>query len=114
MRVEAVWSGPNSHAVPVRATLQVLVDLVSGAQAELLLMTYSAKPHSPLIEALTAARERGMRVSVVVETLQGAGGAIERVDPQAVWGQRERDRSCGRPARPPLVLAPSIVLLLIR
>ena len=86
MRVETVWSGPKSHAVPVRSTAEVLVDLVGDAQTELLLMTYSAKPHPPVIEALTAARERGVRVSVVVETLQGAGGAIGgSVEPAAAF-----------------------------
>jgi phosphatidylserine/phosphatidylglycerophosphate/cardiolipin synthase-like enzyme len=86
MQVESVWSGPKSHAVPVRSTAEVLIDLVSDAQAELLLMTYSAKPHPPVIQALTAARARGVRVSVVVETLQGAGGAIGgSVEPAAAF-----------------------------
>lgn len=86
MRVETVWSGPKSHAVPVRSTAEVLVDLVGEARTELLLMTYSAKPHPPVVEALTAARERGVRVSVVVETLQGAGGAIGgSVEPAAAF-----------------------------
>jgi phosphatidylserine/phosphatidylglycerophosphate/cardiolipin synthase-like enzyme len=76
LRVETVWSGPKSHAVPVRSTAEVLVDLVGEAQKDLLLMTYSAKPHPPVIESLIAARARGVQVSVVVETLQGAGGAI--------------------------------------
>src|SRR5690554_2829069 len=75
MRVESVWSGPSTHAVPVRATAQVLVELVGGASRELLLMTYSAKPYPPLREALGAAVRRGVEVSVVVETL-GGGGAL--------------------------------------
>ncbi len=48
-------------------------------------MTYSARPHPPVIEALSAARARGIRVSVVVETLQGAGGALAGTEPAAAF-----------------------------
>jgi len=79
--VEMVWSGPSSHHVPVRATAAVLADVVGEARHELLLMTYSAKPHQPLREALQAAVSRGVAVSAVVETLQGAGSALSGDEP---------------------------------
>ncbi len=79
--VETVWSGPGSHHVPVRATAAVLADIVREARHELLLMTYSAKPHQPLIEALRAVIGRAVAVSVVVETLQGAGSALSGEEP---------------------------------
>jgi len=79
--VETVWSGPASHHVPVRATAVVLADIVGQAQHELLLMTYSAKPHQILTESLCAAIARGVAVSVVVETLQGAGSALSGDEP---------------------------------
>lgn len=81
MRVESVWSGPSSHPVPVRATAQVLVELVAEANHELVLMTYSAKPHPPLLAALAAALGRGVGVTVVVETLAGAGSALGGAEP---------------------------------
>jgi phosphatidylserine/phosphatidylglycerophosphate/cardiolipin synthase-like enzyme len=85
--VETVWSGPGSHHVPVRATAAVLEELVREARHELLLMTYSAKPHQPLTEALTAAMTRGVAVSAVVETLQGSGSALSGDEPyQAFTG----------------------------
>lgn len=85
--VETVWSGPASHHVPVRATAAVLGDLVSEARHELLLMTYSARPHPPLTHALRAATVRGVVVTVVVETLQGAGSALSGDEPyQAFTG----------------------------
>ena len=85
--VETVWSGSASHHVPVRATAAVLADLVSEARHELLLMTYSARPHPPLTDALRAAVGRGVTVSVVVETLQGAGSALAGDEPyQAFTG----------------------------
>jgi phosphatidylserine/phosphatidylglycerophosphate/cardiolipin synthase-like enzyme len=85
VRVESVWSGPGTHPVPVRATAQVLVEIVAAARHELLLMTYSAKAYQPLLDALTAAVGRGVSVAVVVETLQGAGSALAGAEPAAAF-----------------------------
>jgi phosphatidylserine/phosphatidylglycerophosphate/cardiolipin synthase-like enzyme len=79
--VQTVWSGPASHGVPVRATAAVLADVIEEARAELLLMTYSARPQEPVIAALRAAVARGVTVRVVVETLQGAGSALNGAEP---------------------------------
>jgi phosphatidylserine/phosphatidylglycerophosphate/cardiolipin synthase-like enzyme len=79
--VESVWSGPGSHHVPVRATAAVLADVVREARLELLLMTYSARQYQPLTVSLQAAVSRGVHVSVVVETLQGAGSALAGDEP---------------------------------
>ena len=84
-QVESVWSGPHSHTVPVRSTEQALVDLIGAAGDQLWLMTYSARPHPPVITALCAARERGVRVRVVVETLKGAAGALAGREPGAAF-----------------------------
>jgi phosphatidylserine/phosphatidylglycerophosphate/cardiolipin synthase-like enzyme len=85
VRVESVWSGPATHGVPVRATAQVLTDLVAEARFELLLMTYSARPYPPVVDALTAASGRGVVIDVVVETLAGAGGALTRAEPATAF-----------------------------
>ena len=84
--VEPVWSGPSSHAVPVRSMAQVLLDVVCGARKNLLLMTYSAKPHTVLRAAVVAAIERGVAVTVVVETLSGAGSALSGPEPATAFG----------------------------
>ncbi|WP_144118322.1 DISARM system phospholipase D-like protein DrmC [Catellatospora sichuanensis] len=81
VRIESVWSGPGTHQVPVRATAQVLVDVIAEARYELLMMTYSARAHSPVLSALTEAVSRGVVVSIVVETLAGAGGALHGPEP---------------------------------
>lgn len=79
--VETVWSGPGSPHVPVRATAAVLADVVREARRELLLMTYSARRFQPLTAALQVAVGRGVQVSVVVETLLGAGSALGGDEP---------------------------------
>jgi phosphatidylserine/phosphatidylglycerophosphate/cardiolipin synthase-like enzyme len=83
--VEVVWSGPNSSAVPVRSTAQVLVHLVGDARHELILMTYSAWPYQPLGQAISAAVVRGVAVMAIVETLAGAGGALAGEEPAAAF-----------------------------
>ena len=84
-RVQVVCSGPSTARVPVRATAQVVQDLIASARRELLLMTYSAKPYEPVLTALAAAVARGVKVAVVVETLQGAGSAISGAEPAAAF-----------------------------
>jgi phosphatidylserine/phosphatidylglycerophosphate/cardiolipin synthase-like enzyme len=87
VEVELVWSGPASFSVPVRATAAVIAQVVGEARRELILTTYSARPHPPLTDALRAAVARGVQVSVVVETLQGAGSALAGAEPyQAFTG----------------------------
>ncbi|MEV4937497.1 DISARM system phospholipase D-like protein DrmC [Streptomyces zaomyceticus] len=81
VRVRTVWSGPSTPAVPVRATAQVLVEVINEAQHELLAMTYAARPYPALTRALTEAAGRGVRTHVVVETLAGAGGLLSGKEP---------------------------------
>jgi hypothetical protein len=83
--VQTVWSGPATHRVPVRATAQVVIGLVAEARHELLLMTYSAKPYPPLTAALTEARGRGVTITAVVETLQGAGSGLAGAEPYSAF-----------------------------
>ncbi len=82
---ESVWSGPRTLSVPIRATAHVLVELVEESAHEVVLMTYSAKPYRPLLDALAAAVARGVTVTVVVETLQGAGSALGGAEPAAAF-----------------------------
>jgi hypothetical protein len=79
--VEVVWSGPSSANVPVRATGQVLADLISVAQRELIPVTYSARRYTPADTALRNAVNRGVDVIMIIETLVGAGGLLKGEEP---------------------------------
>ncbi|MDA2810659.1 DISARM system phospholipase D-like protein DrmC [Nocardiopsis sp. RSe5-2] len=83
--VETVWSGPASHAVPIRATAQALLEVVEEAHSELVLMTYSARRNDAIRGALASAAGRGVRIDVVVETLEGAGSALGGDEPGAAF-----------------------------
>ena len=52
---------------------------------ELLLVTYSARPYQPIIEALTSSIARGVDVVVLVETLQGAAGLLAGPEPASAF-----------------------------
>ncbi len=64
---QLVLSGPTSSHVHVRATDQVLIDLINGAQHTLLLVTYSLSMHPELKSALQSAIGRGVAITVVAE-----------------------------------------------
>lgn len=86
-RIEAVWSGPHTSAVPVRATPRVMTELIDTAGHELVITTYSAKPYPPIVTALKAAVRRGVVVDIVVETLDGAGHALSGTEPAAAFAE---------------------------
>ncbi|MGW9300459.1 DISARM system phospholipase D-like protein DrmC [Streptomyces cyaneofuscatus] len=81
VQVRTVWSGPSTPAVPVRATAQVLVEVINEACHELLAMTYAARRYPALTQALAEAAERGVRTDMVVETLTGARGLLVGREP---------------------------------
>jgi phosphatidylserine/phosphatidylglycerophosphate/cardiolipin synthase-like enzyme len=83
--VEVVWGGPTMHGAPTRSMGLVLAELIGRSTKSLILMTYSAKPYPPVISALSAALTRGVAVSIVVETLSGAGSAITGDEPAAAF-----------------------------
>lgn len=82
---ELVWSGPGTVRGAPLTTGTELANLIAGAQHELLLTTYSASPHPPLIAALTAAAGRAVRITIVVDTHAGARGALSGREPAAAF-----------------------------
>jgi phosphatidylserine/phosphatidylglycerophosphate/cardiolipin synthase-like enzyme len=85
VQTELAWTGPVARDVPVRATAQVLTDLIGEARRELILTTYSARPQPALLAGLHAALDRGAQVWIIVETLQGAGSALQGEQPASAF-----------------------------
>jgi phosphatidylserine/phosphatidylglycerophosphate/cardiolipin synthase-like enzyme len=83
--VRAVWSGPSTPGTPVRATAQVLTEVVGAAEHRIVAVTYSARSYAPLTAALSEAVTRGVTVDIVVETLEGAGGLLSGGEPAAAF-----------------------------
>lgn len=87
---ETAAAGPAVRLGPDR--LRTLADHIEQgrdprgrASGERLAMTYSARPYAPLHEAVAAAVDRGVTVRIVVETLQGARGALSGAEPAAAF-----------------------------
>jgi phosphatidylserine/phosphatidylglycerophosphate/cardiolipin synthase-like enzyme len=87
-KVDVVITGPSERDAPTRSTEAVVVDLVNGAQSELLLVTFAAFSHPPLTKALSDACARGVAVVVVLETVAGAAGLLAREPADAFAGVR--------------------------
>ena len=73
-RSRAVWTGPGA-AGEQRLTAAVLHDLVTGADARMLLVSFAAYTLTELAADLEATVQRGCQVDVVFETEADSAGA---------------------------------------
>lgn len=67
-----VWSGPACVLQPVRTTEQVILDIIEGAQREILLVSFAAYRVPSLLQAL----RRGICVRFVLETAEDSEGQL--------------------------------------
>jgi phosphatidylserine/phosphatidylglycerophosphate/cardiolipin synthase-like enzyme len=75
-RLQIAWTGPATEIVPLRRVDQVLYELVESAQSEVILVTYAAYKAERALAALRVASERGVRILLIVELSQEAGGKL--------------------------------------
>jgi len=73
-QLELVWTGPAPTHSTLRHTEQVLVELVKAARERLLLVTYAAWRHPPLVKALEDAVARGVKVTILVDSTDPKAG----------------------------------------
>ena len=66
--VEVVWTGPESEVTSGRLTAAAVVDLISAAQQEILLVSYAVQRERLIKGALEMARARGVAITLVTET----------------------------------------------
>jgi phosphatidylserine/phosphatidylglycerophosphate/cardiolipin synthase-like enzyme len=85
-QIDVVWTGPGTHEVPSRSTEAVVLEVIEAAEERLLLVTYAAFPHEPLLAALRAAVARGVRTEVLVETRAAAGSFLSAEPSRAFDG----------------------------
>ncbi len=82
LSIELVWTGPTTPFVPTRRTEQVLLDLIRGAQSDLILVSFVAYSVGSVVKALNEAASRGVRVRVLLEASTTHGGSLD-IDPAA-------------------------------
>lgn len=109
---EIIWTGPANKRFPVRRIDQVLYDLVSKAKTRIVLVTFAAHRVRHLCAHLTQAVDRGVELTLIVESEGESEGqlildAIEafRNVPAArthlyYWPLEKRERNqAGRPGK---------------
>lgn len=75
-RARLVWTGPDSGQ-DSRGTAGTVIQLVSEARKRLLVLSYATYEVEALDTALRAAADRGVRTTVVLETVADSGEALK-------------------------------------
>ena len=109
---EIIWTGPANGRFPVRRIDQVLYDLISSAEHRIVLVTFAAHRVPHLCEHLTKAVQRGVGLTLIVESEGESEGQLTRdaiaafrdVPPTRThiyyWPVARRDRNqAGRPGK---------------
>jgi phosphatidylserine/phosphatidylglycerophosphate/cardiolipin synthase-like enzyme len=66
--VEPVWTGPNVGVVPLRRTEQAILQVIDSAEVRLLVVSYAVFNIPRICEALVRAADRGVAITIVVES----------------------------------------------
>lgn len=73
---ELVWTGPTTPFVAARRTEQALLQVINVATSALFITSFVAYDVSSIVKALNAACERGVVISMILESSQDHGGSI--------------------------------------
>ena len=76
LQVEPVWTGPRVGAAGLRRTEQVLLEMISAAQASIWLVAFAAYKVPLVSSALQAAMARGVRLQLVLEDREVSEGKV--------------------------------------
>lgn len=74
--VELVWTGPAVPQSTIRSTDQVLLELINTANSEILIVTFVAYDIPDVQSALLRAANRGVRITIVVESPDVSKGKV--------------------------------------
>lgn len=104
-RLELVWTGPDSHVIPLRRTDQALLQLIREAQQSLHIVSFAVYKIESIAQALALAAGRGVALFIYLETPDASEGKItwntlaalgEAVRSQAriyVWPKEKRPKT---------------------
>lgn len=66
--IELVWTGPDTHTIPLRRTDQVLLQVIHEAKTSLLISSFAVYKVEEVSQALVHAADRGVRAAICLET----------------------------------------------
>jgi phosphatidylserine/phosphatidylglycerophosphate/cardiolipin synthase-like enzyme len=104
-KLELVWTGPDSQVIPLRRTDQALLQLINGAQETLHIVSFAVYKPEAISQAIVNATQRGVSVSVYLETpdasegrvafdtIGALGGEVAHHAQIYVWPQEKRIRT---------------------
>ena len=75
---EIIWTGPANNRFPVRRIDQVLYDFISEAKKRIVLVTFAAHRVRHLCSHLTQAVQRGVELTLIVESEADSEGQLTR------------------------------------
>lgn len=75
--IELVWTGPTTPFISARRTGQALLQVINFAKSSLFITSFIAHDVSVIIKALNEAKERGVDITMLLESSQGHGGSID-------------------------------------
>lgn len=73
---ELVWTGPTTPFVSARRTEQALLQVINAASSVLFITSFVAYDVPSIVKALNAAKDRGVNISMLLESSQDHGGSI--------------------------------------
>lgn len=74
--VSLVWTGPTTEVTGLRATRSVLDELIANATRSLMLVSFVSYDVAELTRSLANAIERGVEVTLILETPNDPGGQL--------------------------------------
>lgn len=99
---ELVWTGPTTPFVSARRTEQALLQVIDAAKSALFITSFVAYDVSSIVKAFNEAINRGVSISMLLESSQDHGGSIKMdviskmkaLVPEAkLYAWREKDHS---------------------
>ncbi len=74
--VDLVWTGPESHVIPVRRTDQALLQLISEARIRVLIVSFAVYKAKSILRAISQAIGHGVVTTLCLETPDASDGKI--------------------------------------
>ena len=75
-KLELVWTGPDSQVIPLRRTDQALLQLIDEAKKSVHIVSFAVYKAENIAEALVTAAERGVSISIYLETPDASEGKM--------------------------------------
>jgi phosphatidylserine/phosphatidylglycerophosphate/cardiolipin synthase-like enzyme len=75
-RIELVWTGPDSGAVPLRRTDQALLQIIEHSRADLLIVAFAVYKVPRILDAMNVAVRNGVRLQLILESSDEGEGKI--------------------------------------